>query len=211
MSISEVVHVQLRETRGTSQARRMRAQGMTPAVLYGHGEQTVSLSIPTEEISALLRHGGRVLELQGAASGNALVREVQWDAFGARVLHLDLTRVSRGETVETTIPIELRGDAPGTHDGGVLQHFLHELRIKCPVADLPERLRVNVNHLELGGQITVAELELPARVQAVADPEAVVVQCTAAVAAEVEVEVVAEAAEPEVIGRKESAEEEAED
>jgi large subunit ribosomal protein L25 len=183
---------------------------MTPAVLYGHGEQTVSLSIPTDEISALLRHGGRVVELQGAASGNALVRDVQWDAFGARVLHLDLARVSRGETVETMIPVELRGDAPGTHEGGLLQHFLHELRIKCPVAALPERLRVNVNHLELGGQITVAELELPEGVQVLADPTAVVVQCSA-VAAEVEVEAVVEAAEPEVIGRRESAEEEAGD
>ena len=66
MSKTEVVHVQLRETRGTRSARKMRAQGAVPAVLYGHGEDTVSLTVPNSEIEALLRHGGRVVELQGA-------------------------------------------------------------------------------------------------------------------------------------------------
>jgi large subunit ribosomal protein L25 len=207
MTISEVVHVEVRHSRGTSQARRLRAHGKIPAVLYGHGEECVSLSIPSDEVSALLRHGGRVVELAGAVSGNALVREVQWDAFGAQVLHLDLTRVSRGETIETTIPVELRGDAPGTHEGGVVQHFIHEVEIQCPVVALPERLRVNINHLGLGQQITIADLEVPQGVKVMADPAAVVVQCTEA-AEEVEVEVVAETAEPELIGRKESAEQE---
>jgi large subunit ribosomal protein L25 len=207
MSISEVVHVEVRSSRGTSQARRLRAHGKTPAVLYGHGEETVSLSIPSDEVSALLRHGGRVVELTGAVSGNALVREVQWDAFGAQVLHLDLTRVSRGETIETTILVELRGDAPGTHEGGVVQHFVHEVEIQCPVLSLPERLRVNINHLQLGQQITIADLEVPQGVTVLADPTTVVVQCTEA-AEEVEVEAMAESAEPEVIGRKELGEEE---
>jgi len=76
MSHTEVVHVQLRESSGSIQARKLRAAGRTPAVLYGHGEDTVSLSIATDEIGALLRHGGRVVELQGAVSGNALVRAV---------------------------------------------------------------------------------------------------------------------------------------
>ena len=67
MSITEVVHVQVREARGTRQARRLRAHGQIPAVLYGHGEKTVNLSIPTDEVAALLRHGGRVVELTGAA------------------------------------------------------------------------------------------------------------------------------------------------
>jgi large subunit ribosomal protein L25 len=209
MAMTEVVHVQVRESRGSREARRLRAQGQIPAVLYGHGEQTVSLSVPAEEIAALLRHGGRVVELQGGATGSALVREVQWDVFGAEVLHLDLTRVSRGETVHMTIPIELRGDAPGTHEGGVVEHMVHDVEIECPVAALPEKLRVNINHLELGQQITVGELELPEGVKVLSDPATVVVQCVVA-AEEVAAEGAPESAEPELIGRKEAAEEEGE-
>jgi large subunit ribosomal protein L25 len=187
MTISEVVQVEIRTQRGTTQTRRLRAHGQTPAVLYGHGEETVSLSIPADQVAALLRHGGRVVELQGAVSGSALVREVQWDPFGASVLHLDLARVSSGETIETTIPVELRGDAPGTHDGGVVQH-----------------LRVNINHLELGQQITVADLQVPEGVTVMTEPTLVVVECVMAAEEPEEVPTVGETAEPEVIGRKES-------
>jgi large subunit ribosomal protein L25 len=188
-------------------ARRLRANGQIPAVLCGHGEETVSLSVRKDEIEALLRHGGRVVELQGAISGSALVREVQWDPFGAEVLHLDLTRVARGEMVEMMIPVELRGDAPGTHEGGVVEHLLHEVEIRCPVTELPERVRVNINHLELSQHITVADLELPPNVEVLNEPSAIVVQCVEPKELE-EVEAMAETAEPEVIGRKETEEEE---
>ena len=200
MSKTEVVHVQLRETRGTRSARKMRAQGAVPAVLYGHGEDTVSLTVPNSEIEALLRHGGRVVELQGAIQGNALVREVQWDCYGAHVLHLDLTRVSKGESVETVVPIELRGDAPGALHGGIVQHQLHEVHIQCPVAAIPEKIRVNVNHLEVGDEIKVSQLELPEGVQVLASPDEIVVQCVEP-AAEMEAETGA-GVEPEVIGRR---------
>jgi large subunit ribosomal protein L25 len=209
MTITDVVHVQVREARGTRLARRLRANGQVPAVLYGHGEETVSLVVPKNELEALLRHGGRVVELQGAVSGSALLRDVQWDPFGVEVLHLDLARVRRGETVEMTIPVELRGDAPGTHEGGVVEHLLHELEIRCPVTELPERIRVNINHLELGQHITVAELDLPPQVEPLSEPTAIVVQCVQPKEVE-EVEAVAETAEPEVIGRKETEEEESE-
>jgi large subunit ribosomal protein L25 len=207
MTISEVVHVQLRTVRGTAKTRRLRATGHTPAVLYGHGEETVSLSIPSDEIAALLRHGGRVVELEGDVSGSALVREVQWDPYGVSVLHLDLARVSRSETIETTIPVELRGDAPGTHEGGVVLHHVHEVEIRCPVLALPERLRVNINHLELGQQITVADLELPEGVAVLSEPTVVVVECVLPTEEE-EAPVAAESAEPELIGRKESEDDE---
>lgn len=204
MSNTDVLHVELRESRGSRAARRLRADGKTPVVLYGHGEATVSLSIPTEEIDALLRHRGRVVQLQGAATGDALVRDVQWDTFGAEVLHLDLARVSAGETVETTVPVVLRGDAPGTHHGGVVQHLIHELEIRCPVQSIPETLAVNINHLELNGEITVADLALPAGAEPVGDSAAIVVQCVEP-AAEVEAaEVGAEGAEPELIKRREA-------
>jgi len=173
-------------------------------VLYGHGEETVSLSIATDEIGALLRHGGRVVELQGAVTGNALVRAVQWDSVGSGVLHLDLTRVSTGEMVDTTVPVKLRGTAPGTKQGGIVEHVLHELEIRCPVTTLPEELQVSINHLELGQTIHVSDLVLPEGARAVADATAVVVHCVLP-AAEQETAAAA-ATEPELIGRRPAAE-----
>jgi large subunit ribosomal protein L25 len=146
-----------------------------------------------------------VVQLQGAASGDALVRDVQWDTFGGAVLHLDLTRVSAGETVEMTVPVELRGDAPGTHHGGVVQHLHHELEIRCPVRSLPERLEVNINHLELDGAITVADIKLPAGAEAVLPASDIVVQCVPAVEDADQGGVGSEGAEPELIKRKDAA------
>ncbi len=200
MSHTEVVHVEIRQSAGTRSSRKLRAAGRTPVVLYGHGEESVSLSISTEEIDSLVRHGGHVLELQGAVSGNALVKAVQWDALGMEVLHLDLTRVSAGEMVEATLPIELRGTAPGSKAGGIVELVLHELEIRCPVTSLPEKIQVSVKTLELGGTIHVSELSLPEGVTAVTDGSQVVVHCIEAKADELEA--AAESSEPEVIGRK---------
>ena len=159
--MSEVLNVTARETRGTSNARRLRNAGSIPAILYGHGGKNVSLTVPTEEIEAVLRHGSHVVDLQGAAQGSALLKEVQWDPFGIEVLHIDLTRVKAGESVEVTLVLELRGEAPGTKEGGVVQHSLHELEIECPVMSLPDKLEVNINHLALGDSITAAQVEIP--------------------------------------------------
>jgi large subunit ribosomal protein L25 len=211
MSQPEVIHVKIRQSRGKHQARRMRAHGEIPAVLYGHGQATESLTVPAAEIEALLRHGGKVVQLQGDVNGSALVREVQWDGLGSEVLHLDLTRVSSTETVDTTVRIELRGDAPGTREGGILEHALHTLEIRCPVASIPDRLLVNVNALGLGESITVGDLELPAGAVPVPEPHELVVQCVAPAEVPEEEEVVAAgAAEPEVIGRREGEAEEGE-
>ncbi|MCP4189956.1 MAG: 50S ribosomal protein L25 [Planctomycetaceae bacterium] len=207
MSENEVLNVSIRESRGTREARRMRAQGQTPAILYGHGEESVSLALSANELSTFLRHGGKVTKLEGAVSDNALVRDVQWDALGNEILHVDLTRVSLSEQVETAVGIDLRGEAPGVRSGGVIQHLLHEIQLKCPVHSIPDRLHVSVGTLELGNTITVSDLEIPEGAEVLADPSSVVVQCVEPTAESEEEATVADGAEPEVIGRKESDEE----
>ena len=96
--MAEQIQVEKRESRGKRQARKMREAGKTPAVLYGHGEANVSLSMPTDALAAVLRHGAHVVELQGAVKETALLKSVQWDPFGVEVLHVDLTRVSADES-----------------------------------------------------------------------------------------------------------------
>jgi large subunit ribosomal protein L25 len=198
----QVLDAKVRDSRGTRHARRLRSSGWIPAILYGHGEESVSISVPAQQIDSMLRHGGRVVDFTGSVTGSAFLKEVQWDPFGTEVLHLDFTRVSKGEKVQTSISVELRGDAPGTHAGGIIQHVLHEVEINCPVQSIPEKILVNINGLNLGQSITAAELTLPEGAQLVTDPDVIVVQCVEPVEEKV-VEMVAEGAEPEVIGRRE--------
>jgi len=205
--MSEALTVKLRETTGKRNARRMRLSGTIPAVLYGHGEKTTSLAIPAEQVSAALRHGARLVELQGDVSEKAFIRQLQWDTYGAHVLHMDLTRVSEHEKIQMKVPVELRGQAPGVKNGGVVEHLLHEVEIECAASAIPEKLQININDLELDGEITVAQMQLPTGIQVLAEPETVVVQCVMP-KAELETEGdLGGVAEPEIIGRKASEDE----
>lgn len=209
--MAENLEVQVRGDLGKRNTRRLRRSGNVPAILYGHGEANVCLAIPGEQVQKAVRHGGRLVNLTGAMTERAFIRDLQWDTFGLEVLHLDLTRVSEHELVEVHVAIELRGEAPGAKSGGVIDHVIHEVAIQCEVTSIPEKLFANINHLELGQAIKVSELELPATVKILAEADDIVVQCVEPVA-EVEGEGAEGApAEPEVIGRKKEDEEEAEE
>jgi large subunit ribosomal protein L25 len=205
--MAELVKVERRETRGKRNARRGRRKGMLPAVLYGHGEEAISLALPADEFESAVRRGARLVKLAGAVDEQAFIRAIQWDTWGTHVLHVDFTRVSEHEKVEVRVMIELRGEAPGLKAGGVVKQNLHEVQIECEATAIPDKLHVNINHLEMGQAITVAQLELPPGITLFAEPETVVVECAEPV------EVVEEAGaptegEPEVIGRKKEEEEE---
>jgi large subunit ribosomal protein L25 len=203
MAESVTLTTQKREPRGSAEARRLRKRGQIPAVLYGHKEATVSLAIPQEEFAAILRHHTRVVDLQVEGKAEkALIREVQWDHLGHDVLHVDFTRVAADERIQIEVRIELRGIAPGTTAGGVLDQPLHTLKVECPAISVPESIRVNVGELQVEQAIHVRDLSLPPGVTVLNDPDAIVVHITAPlVVAEAPVGPTAETAEPEVIGR----------
>jgi large subunit ribosomal protein L25 len=200
--MAEELLVESRDQHGKHHNRRLRRAGKVPAVLYGHGLESVALSVPADRLDAVLRHGSRLVNLAGALSESAFIRELQWDAFGTHVLHVDLTRISAHEKVEVEVPLELRGEAPGVREGGVVDQLVHHVRIDCPAGSIPDKLVVKINNLKIGDTITGAVLELPANAELLGDPEEVLVQCIVPV--EKPEEGVAEAApgEPEVIGGK---------
>ena len=197
------LYVELREAHGKRVNRRLRASGKVPAILYGHKEKCVSLSIPVEMIEAAIRHGNRFVQLSGAVREKALIKECQWDTWGKEVLHVDLTRVSEHEKIRVTVTLELRGEAPGTKEGGVVKHQLHEIELECEAAAVPEKIEVNINQLDLGQVIHVSDLTLPAGSTALTDETLLVVSCAVAVEVPEEEEAAAtDGSEPEVIGRK---------
>ncbi len=208
--MAEVLNVKKRETHGKRNAKRMRQAGAIPAILYGHGERNESLAVVADEMAAVLRHGGRVVELKGDLSEKAFIRAMQWDVYGTHVLHVDFTRVSEHERVEVKVRVELRGQAPGVKEGGAVEHLVHEIEIECEALSIPEKIDVNVNDLNIGDSITAGELKLAAGIKLVSDPDDVIVHC---VVHREEEEAVAEGAtaEPEIIGRKAEDEEESEE
>lgn len=213
MADSVKVAVQPRTTNGSQAARRLRRQGLIPAVIYGHKEDTVSITLAAEEIEKIIRHGVHVVDLQvDGKTEKTLIREVQWDHLGKDLLHVDFARIAADERVVVTVPLTTRGTAPGVAQGGVLDQPLHSLSVECLAIQVPESIRVNVGELKLGEFIHVKDLVLPEGVKAMTDPDVVVVHVAAK---QVEEEAApaaaaAESAEPELIGRQKAAEEEGE-
>jgi large subunit ribosomal protein L25 len=201
MSMALQLPVQSRDTVGKRRNRRLRRSGQIPAILYGHGLENVSLSVDNEAISTAIRHGSRLVSLTGAVTESAFIRALQWDTYGTHIVHVDFTRISEHEIVEVRVPVDLRGEAPGVREGGVVVQLIHEVQLACPASAIPERLAVNVNHLKLDESILLGGLELPegAKVLA-ADLEAIVVQCSIPV--EMPEEMGEGVSEPEVIGAK---------
>ena len=187
--------------------RRLRYAGHTPAVLYGHGEANVCLSVPSDTLAAALRHGGRLVGLTGAVNQSAFIRELQWDTYGTHVLHVDFTRVSLDELVKVQLTVELRGQAPGVKEGGAVEHLIHEVQVECPAGSIPEKLYVSINQLKLNDAIKLVQVELPAKAKMFGDPEAIVVQCVVPVEKPEEEAGAAAEGEPEVIGAKKEDEE----
>ena len=206
--MAEVLNVKVRKETGKRPVRKLRREGTIPAVLYGHGEQTLSLSIPQAEVSAAVRHGSRLVELKGELAEKAFIRDLQWDTFGLEVMHLDLARISEHERVKVQVAIELRGEAPGVREGGVVQHLMHELSIECAVSAIPEKISVSINSLTKGAEIKVSDLTVPEGVKVLTPADELVVECVEPTEAPEEAAVSLEGAEPEVIGRKAEEEEE---
>lgn len=196
---SESLEVMPREATGTKECRRMRRQGMVPAVLYGHGEACVHLMAKREAIEAVVRHGSVFVELHGAVTSGAVIRELQWDTFGTRPLHIDFVRASKSERVHVKVPLDMKGESPGHRNGGVVTLVVHELELECTPDAIPDHLHAVINGLEVGGHVTVRDLELPPGARVIADPDEVLVTC---VRPGEKAEVEESATEPEVIGRK---------
>jgi large subunit ribosomal protein L25 len=199
--VTDSLNVAERKETGSLRMKRLRQTGHIPAVLYGHGEDTLMLSIKASELNKIIEHGTHVVDLIGSVKDSALIKDVQWDAFGSSVIHVDLARVSATEVVEVTLAIELKGEAPGTHEGGLVNFSKHEIVIACPARSLPDKLFLKINDLHLDQTLTAGDVPLPEGANLVTAAEEPIVSC--ALPTEVlEVDDEGEATEPEVIGAK---------
>ena len=200
---TETIQAFKRENLGTRASRSLRAEGKVPAILYGHGEANLNLSILADEVMAAIRHRTHVVELRGDVNETALLKDVQWGPFGSEVLHVDLTRVSKGEKAEANIAIELHGEPAGVREGGHVDHVTREVHILCPISRIPAQFDLNISHLKMDESILASDLELPEGAELLIEPDTTIVQVIERVATpelDEEGEGLSGPIEPEVIG-----------
>jgi large subunit ribosomal protein L25 len=201
--MTDVIQATKRDSTGTSATIRLRRAGNVPAVLYGHGEANQHLAIPAAQVKGLLRHHSKTVKLTGDVNETALVSDMQWDALGIEVLHLDLIRVNLQEKVEVTVSVEAHGEAIGTREGGILLENVREVEIRCSAGAIPESLVLDINGLHLGDQATAGDLQLPEGVELITPAETVIAHVEAPrEQQETEEGGSGIGAEPEVIGKR---------
>jgi large subunit ribosomal protein L25 len=198
---------------GTRVARRLRKRGLVPAVIYGHKQAVVPVTLTRDDVWRMVKAPGHLAELEvGGTTETVLIRDVQWDHLGKEIIHLDFARVSAEEIVHTEVPFEFRGHAAGIAAGGIVEQVVHTLKISCPAGAIPDSIKADISHLQVNEGLHVRELSLPPDVKVNAEPELLLVHVVVrAVAPEPTPEAAAETpAQPEVIKpeRKEKEKEE---
>jgi len=203
-----------RGTTGKGVARKLRAAGQVPAVIYGHARQPQPLALNHHALQLLLeKHPYQstviALDIDGTTS-NTLIREIQRHPFKRQIVHVDFQELVAGEQVTVRVPIHFAGTPEGVRlGGGLLDQILHELEVSCDPTNIPGHLTLDVTALGIGQSIHAGEVPLPAGVTLHSTPDATVCVCAAP---RVEAEPAAGeagAAEPELI-RKPKAEDAAE-
>jgi len=205
-----LLKAEIREQTGSKAVQKVRKQGRIPAIVYGHNQEPVAISLDAHNFVERLHHGQRLMDVQiGKKKEKIIVKDLQYDYLGKDIIHADLMRVSVTEMVKVTVPIELKGTAKGTHESGIIEEHADHLEIECKATDIPETIVVSVKEVSVGDALHAGDLELPDGVKLLSSPETLVVTCHLVAAAKTTEEVEEEMpVAPEVISEAKEAEEE---
>jgi large subunit ribosomal protein L25 len=217
--MSEItINAEVRKDLG-KRAKKLLETGKVPGIFYGHGQKNVPIALGELALVPLYRSSATNiinLKLDDGSTHSCVLREVQFDPVTDRPIHFDLFGLSENEELTIEVPVTVTGTPKGVKDGGILQHVIHRLRVSCLPKNIPDRIQLNVEDLEINKSIHVRDLSVPnvkilenenSTLVAVVPPT-VLKEAEAAPAA-----VTAEAAptEPEVIGKGKKVEEGAEE
>lgn len=201
------VKAQKRDTRGKNEARRLRAAGKIPVVVYGGGSQSLAATASLKELAAILRTDAGVntvfsLDIDGEGVNDVIFQDRQIDAVRGRMIHADLRRFSKGEKIEMTVPIHLTGETDALkEEGAVLTQALREIRVYCEPANTPESIDVDISSLTSENAIHVSDLKVGPGIELHESSETVVASIVIVKEVELEPQVV-EGAEPVVEGEE---------
>lgn len=200
-----VVKAEKRDSRGKNEARRLRTAGKIPVVVYGGGGESVSATADLRDLAAILRTDAGVntvfsLDIAGEGASDVIFQDRQIDPIRGRLLHADLRRFARGEKIEMTVPIHLKGETEATKaEGAVLTQALREIKLYCEPARTPESIDVDISELTADHAIHVSDLKVEEGIEIHEAPETVVASIVIVKEAELEPQL-EEGAEPEIVG-----------
>ena len=170
-----------REGRGKNDARRLRASGFVPAVLYGGDGGTTVLAVPDKVVDYTLQHVGdnALYDLDvGGKSATARVVDVQRNPVTGRLVHVDFAPVNMRERIVVTVPVVVTGESPGAEEGGVLQQVAYEVEVESLPGNIPQEIQLDVSGLGLNENLNLSDLSLPEGVTLISDPEEVAATVT---------------------------------
>ena len=201
---SASLSAEMRSETGKGVARKLRAAGRVPGVVYGHAREAQSLSVNARELDRLLGSiaaGSTVVELGlGGATTKTLIREIQRHPFKKMVMHIDFQELVAGEKVTVDIPLVFVGVPEGVRlSGALLEQIMHSISVLADPSSIPNHIDVDVSHLAMGHSLHVRDLTLPAGIEVLSDEDATM---CAVIAPRAAIEAAAEgegAAEPELI------------
>ena len=189
---------EMRSDSGKGVARKLRAAGRVPGIVYGHGREPQSLSVVARDLDKLLSTiavSSTVVELGlGGATTKTLIREIQRHPFKKMIMHVDFQELVAGEKVIVDLPLVFVGVPEGVRlSGALLEQILHKVEVRVDPANIPNHIDVDVSHLAMGHSLHIRDLNLPAGVEVLSEPDATICAVIAPRAA-----VEAAAAEPSV-------------
>src|SRR5688572_24352966 len=205
------LNAKTRSARGKGAARKLRAAGEFPAVVYGHGREPQSLSINAREflrLSERIRLTSTVIELSvDGKVAKTIIRELQRHPLNREMLHVDFQELVAGEKITVSIPLKFIGTPEGVKTGGgILEEIMHQVEVEVDPSNIPDHIDVDVTALTIGHSLHVSDLKLPAGVEVLTDAEQTIAVVAAPKAEEEVAPVAAEgavapeaAAEPELI------------
>jgi len=212
-----VLKAQVRKELGSKRAAKLRLTGSIPAIIYGHGQKPEAIVLDAHDFAEGLHHGHRLFDVEfDGKKEKLLVKDVQYDYLGKKIIHADLIRVDLSEKVKVQVPLAFKGTPAGAHEGGLLEEHLDRIEIECAVTDIPESIDVSVKGLKIGDSLHARDVQLPPEIKLITDPTALLIACrlpVAAVAEEATAEAAAEPTAPEVLTERKpkEGEEEAEE
>lgn len=207
-----------RQDSGKVYTKRLRGRGLVPAVVYGHGQAAIPISLESKQLQPLFKSSSGentiiTLKLDDGTALKTVIREAQTEPIRNRLLHLDLQEIRMDEKIKVKVPVETMGTPEGVkNQGGILEHIMDMVEVACLPGDIPDKIVVDISSLKVGQSFHVRDINLE-RIEVVSDKSQVIATVIAPIVEEApaaEGEAAAEPKEPEVIskGKKEEEEEE---
>ncbi len=198
----------IREELGKEAVKKLRHQGLVPAVVY-KAKNSLNIKVSSKELFEVVhtKAGENVIVALEVESKKplrtAIIKEIQYHPLRGDILHVDFSEISLTEVLTVKVPIVVKGEAQGIKEGGVVEHVLWEIEVECLPTQIPENVAVDVSAMKIGDSILVKDLQVPAEVKVLTDPGATVIALNVPHVEEAEaLKPEEEAVEPEVIMEK---------